>query len=108
MQKLVMTPQLQMAIRLLQLSTRELLDELPKLAADTPALTFSPRAPQTIGPFPPEHEDPIPEVYAYRDRDRLFVVANVNAVPEFAISGVPVLLELDPEKERRWLRFPSA
>lgn len=90
-QQLVMTPQLQMAIRLLALPLGKLREELPELVAKTPPLETRDR-----GAAPAEEWNPLPEVFVSRD---LVVTAN-DAYPSFVVYGTEVPLVLDPSIEQ--------
>ncbi len=88
-QPLVMTPQLQQAIRMLSMSLDELLLDLDKHRKENPLLSIQTRTTRPIGPFPPDLET-LPEVYVYMHGGEVFVEANVNALPDIFVGNVRI------------------
>lgn len=96
-QQLVMTPQLQMAIRMLSQNLESLLLELDAARKKNPMLSVQTRTTRPIGPFPPDLET-IPEVYVYLEGGEVFVEPNINAMPDIFIGNV-LVPEIDPESD---------
>lgn len=95
--KLVMTPQLQQAIRMLSLSLDDLLLDLDKQRKENPLLSIQTRTTRPIGPFPPDLET-LPEVYVYLQGGEVCVEANVNALPDIFVGNV-LVPSFDPDEE---------
>ena len=100
--QLVMTPQLQQAIRMLGMNLEELLLELDATRKRNPLLSMQTRTTRPIGPFPPDLET-IPEVYVYLEGGAVNVEPNVNALPDIFIGNVLV----DAEKEASFDQVPA-
>lgn len=101
-QQLVMTPQLQMAIRLLGLPLAGLRDELPKLVAASPPLETREREARAHGPFDLVEGASLAEAFVWHEDGALRVEANEAPYPTFVIYGheLPLRLgERDPEED---------
>jgi RNA polymerase sigma-54 factor len=96
-QQLVMTPQLQQAIRMLSQNLEELLRELDATRKKNPMLSVQTRTTRPIGPFPPDLET-IPEVYVYLQGGDVFVEPNINALPDIFIGNI-LVPQFDPEDD---------
>jgi RNA polymerase sigma-54 factor len=108
MEKLVTTPQLQMAIKMLSMSLDELLGEVDRLRKENPLLSIQMRTSRPIGPFPPDLET-LPEVYVYLRGGDVFVEANVNAMPDIFVGNklVPSIEEENDGTNDLVAQFPD-
>jgi DNA-directed RNA polymerase specialized sigma54-like protein len=99
-QQLVMTPQLQMAIRLLGMPLAQLRDDLPELVASNPPLEVRARSATPIGPFSAAIDGPVvPELFVWREEQTMRVVANDGPYPTFSVYGHDLPLMLDPSTD---------
>jgi RNA polymerase sigma-54 factor len=108
MDRLVMTPQLQQAIRMLSMSLDELLSDVDKQRKENPLLSIQTRTSRPIGPFPPDLET-LPEVYVYLRGGDVHVEANVNALPDIFVGNklVPSIEEGDDGTNDLVAQFPE-